>query len=40
MLQGVSAEALQAATEAPLRFTDTPSVIALDAAGAPRYVRG
>nr|WP_313037288.1 3-oxoacid CoA-transferase subunit B [Achromobacter ruhlandii] len=40
MLQGVSAEALQAATEAPLRFADTPSVIALDAAGAPRYVEG
>jgi len=40
MLQGVSADDLQAATEAPLLFPDTPSVIALDAGGAPRYVRG
>ena len=40
MLQGVSADDLQAATEASLQFPDMPWVIALDAAGAPRYVRG
>jgi 3-oxoadipate CoA-transferase beta subunit len=37
MTAGVSAAYLRSVTDAPLNFPETPRVIVLDAAGAPRY---
>ncbi|MNV96644.1 hypothetical protein D3C71_1916730 [compost metagenome] len=37
MKAGVSAAFLRSVTDAPLHFPETPRVIVLDPAGAPRY---